>query len=66
LIALDVLKPVRIIQNNQEAEKIILEQGFDRTPEERINWLLKQIKIMNQLNPSKRKPKGFVLKKIDG
>lgn len=44
----------------------MLEQGFDRTPEERINWLLKQNKIMNQLNQNKREPKGFVLKKIDG
>jgi hypothetical protein len=64
LIALDVLKPVKIIQNNEEAEKMILQQGFDRTPEERIAWLLKQIKIMNRLNSTKKKPKGFELKRI--
>jgi len=66
LIALDVLKPVRIIENNEEAEETILQQGFDRTPEERMTWLLNQIKIMNRLNPSKKKPKGFVLKKTNG
>ena len=61
-----MLKPVKIIQNNEEAEKIMLQQGFERTPEERINWLFNQIRIMQEMNPTKKTSKGLELKRIDG
>ncbi|WP_420388117.1 hypothetical protein [Roseivirga sp.] len=57
---------MRIHKNHEEAERYVLEQGFKRTPEERILWLLKHIKTMQRFNPIKRKPGGYVLRRKDG
>jgi hypothetical protein len=57
-------KPVRIFKSHEESERYMLEQSLNRTPEERILWLLNQIKIMNKFQPNKKQPRGFELKKI--
>ncbi|WP_422007147.1 hypothetical protein [Roseivirga pacifica] len=58
-------KKLLIHKSHEEAERYVLEQGFERTPEERILWLLKQIKRMHKYSPVKKQPKGYVLKKLE-
>ena len=66
LIALSMAKEVKFHKNHEEAERYVLEQGFERTPEERILWLLRHIKTMHKFNPVQKEPRGFVLKKKNG
>ncbi len=56
-------KQLTVHQNHEEAARKVLEEGFCRTPEERMVWLLRQIKQMQKLNPTAKKPRGYVLKK---
>tara|TARA_B100001971_G_C17948305_1_gene411240 strand:+ start:386 stop:616 length:231 start_codon:yes stop_codon:yes gene_type:complete len=66
LIALSMAKEVRFHKNHEEAERYVLEQGFRRTHEERILWLLKHIRTMQKFNPTKREMSGYILKRKDG
>lgn len=59
-------KPLRIFKSYEESERYIMEQSFNRTPEERILWLLNQIKVMNKFQDNKKEPRGFQLKKRNG
>ncbi len=59
-------KEVVFHKNHMEAERHVLEQGFERTPEERILWLLKANKMMQKLSSTKKQPQGYVLKKRNG
>ena len=59
-------KQLKIHKNHEEAAKHLLEEGFRRSPEERIVWLLRQIKQMQKLNPTAKPPRGYVLKKKNG
>ena len=63
MIALGMGKSIRIFKSHEESERFMLEQSLNRTPEERILWLLNQIKIMNEFQPNKKEPRGFQLKK---
>ena len=56
-------KQLKVHQNHEEAARAVLEEGFRRSPEERILWLLRQIKQMQKLNPTAKPPRGYVLKK---
>ncbi|KYG82430.1 hypothetical protein [Roseivirga echinicomitans] len=56
-------KSIRIFKSHEESERYMLEQSLKRTPEERILWLLNQIKIMNKFQSNKKEPRGFQLKK---
>ena len=66
LIALSMTNEVRFHKNHEEAERYVLEQGFRRTPEERIVWLLKHLKTMQRFNPKPKELQGFILKRKDG
>lgn len=66
MIALSMAKEMRFHKNHQEAERYVLEQGFKRTHEERILWLLNHMRTMQKLNPTQREMKGFVLKRKNG
>ena len=59
-------KQLKVHKNHEAAAQAVLEEGFRRTPEERILWLLKQIKQMQKLNPTAKPPRGYVLKKKNG
>lgn len=59
-------KPLRIFKSYEESERYMMEQSFNRTPEERILWLLNQIKVMNKFQTNKKEPRGFQLKKKNG
>jgi len=58
-------KEVKFHKNHDEAERYVLEQGFERTPKERILWLLKHVKTMHKFNSVQKEPKGLLLKKKD-
>ena len=66
MIDLGMSKTIKIFKDHQEAQRNMLEASFKRTPEERILWLLRQIKVMNRMNPVKKKSEGFILPKKDG
>ncbi|KYG79402.1 hypothetical protein AWW67_13605 [Roseivirga seohaensis] len=59
-------KSIRIFKSHEESERYMLEQSLNRTPEERILWLLNQVKIMNKFQPNKKEARGFQLKKRNG
>ena len=66
LIDLRMSKKVIIHKTHEEAAQYVLEQGFKRTPEERIKWLLEMNKRMHRFNPVKKHFKGMVLRLKNG
>lgn len=66
MTVLSMAKEMRFHKNHEEAERYVLEQGFKRTHEERILWLLNHMRTMQKFNPTQREMKGFVLKKKNG
>ncbi len=59
-------KKVQFIASREEAARQVLEASFNRTHEERIRWLYRQVAIMQEFNPSIHKPSGYALKKSNG
>lgn len=59
-------KEVEVLRNHKEAERRVLEKSFNRTPEERIIWLIGQMELMNKMNPLKKKSSGYELKRKHG
>ena len=59
-------KKVEVLKSNEEAERRVLEKSFNRSPEERIIWLISQIELMNKMNPLKKKSSGYELKRKHG
>jgi|GEM_PF-5622791 len=59
-------KKVIILENHEQAERLVLEHGFRLSPEERIRWLYKQLEITSRMNPYSPEITAYQLRKKRG
>ena len=59
-------KKVQLLDNHEQAERLVLEMGFQRSHQERMDWLYTHLEVFEEIDHYVQKSNAYELEKKRG